>query len=313
MPHLLVPFAACSAAACQAALQGLALPGLRALVTRLAPGATDAGTPEDLTPPHERVLARARGLWQGDGRIADAAWRLRHEGHDPGTAAWAWLTPCHWAVGRDRIRMAPPHTLQLQEAASRELLEAIRPYAAEDGIDLHYRGPTRWLASGEMFRGLACASLDRAAGGTVDDWLPRSPEARTLRRLQQEVQMLLYTHPVNDAREAQGLVPVNSFWVSGAGALPAGALMAEGPQVHDALREPALAGDWAAWRERWQALDADVLAPVARALDRNDPISLTLCGVALARTWGPARAGWAGRLSRLFGRAPSAAQLLDSP
>ena len=29
--------------------------------------------------------------------------------------------------------------------------------------------------------------------------------------------MLLYTHPVNDAREARGALPVNSFWLSGCG------------------------------------------------------------------------------------------------
>ncbi|MFM1764286.1 MAG: hypothetical protein RIU71_49, partial [Pseudomonadota bacterium] len=37
--------------------------------------------------------------------------------------------------------------------------------------------------------------------------------ARTLQRLQSEMQMLLYQHPVNDLRSQHGRWAVNSFWV----------------------------------------------------------------------------------------------------
>src|SRR5437763_1159979 len=61
---------------------------------------------------------------------------------------------------------------------------------------------------------------DRVIGRVVDPWLPRSDRAKTVRRLQQEMQMLLYTHDVNEERTRRGLPAVNSFWVSGTGALP---------------------------------------------------------------------------------------------
>ncbi len=32
--------------------------------------------------------------------------------------------------------------------------------------------------------------------------------------------MLLYTHPINAAREARGELAVNSFWLSGTGPTP---------------------------------------------------------------------------------------------
>ncbi len=118
--------------------------------------------------------------------------------------------------------MAQPAALQLSEADSRALLAAMTPFFEEDGLALEWIAPLCWRARGAVFQDLACASLDRAAGATVDDWLPRANEARTVRRLQQEMQMLLYTHPVNEEREARGLAPVNSFWVGGAGALPTG-------------------------------------------------------------------------------------------
>jgi hypothetical protein len=47
--------------------------------------------------------------------------------------------------------------------------------------------------------------------------MPVAARAKPLRRLQNEMQMLLYTHPVNERRIARGLPAVNSFWISGTG------------------------------------------------------------------------------------------------
>lgn len=54
------------------------------------------------------------------------------------------------------------------------------------------------------------AAPDALAGQDVADHLPDDPR---LKRLQAELQMLLYHHPVNNAREAQGLSPINAIWM----------------------------------------------------------------------------------------------------
>ena len=77
---------------------------------------------------------------------------------------------------------------------------------------------------------------------------------------------------MNEAREARGEPVVNSFWLSGCGRAQAVDAAAE-PSVDASLRAPLLAGDWAAWAEAWQRLDAEA---IARA-DRDDA-TLTLCG-----------------------------------
>jgi hypothetical protein len=206
--------------------------------------------------------------------------------------------------------MHPVDTLQLDEAASRTLMAAIAPYFHEDGIALDFIAPTRWRARGGVFRDLACASLDRVAGRRVDDWLPRAAAARPLRRLQQEMQMLLYTHPVNAAREDAGLSPVNSSWGRGAGALDARPAAASPVQVDERLRPCALAGLADEWVAQWRALDTQVLPGLLAALDAQHPIALTLCGERHARTWAtPSPRGWQ-RAIRLL-RPPSVAQALD--
>lgn len=301
---MLVPFAACAAAACREATRGLRLPQLQRLLARLVPDGEDDGPTTSLSPPHERALARACGLEPVDGRIPLAAWQLRQEGRDPGQEALAWVTPCHWRVGRDNIVMAHPRELQLDDDGSRALLAAMEPYFAEDGITLAYQAPLRWLARGEPIRALPTASLDRVIGRRIDDWLPRGEAGRPIRRLQQEMQMLLYTLPLNEDRARAGLLPVNSFWVSGSGALPAGAPSQApgGLRVPTSLRDPALLDDGPAWQAAWQELDAGECARLAADLEAGRPVRLTLCGESRARSWSSAGAGLWHRLGSVFAR-----------
>ena len=108
--------------------------------------------------------------------------------------------------------------------------------------------------------------------------------------------MLLYTHPLNDAREAAGLPTVNSVWLSGCGRLPAASGTAADVQMDDRLREAALGEDWAAWCDAWRALDA---GPIRALADAGANPQLTLCGERVAQTYAPASLGlW----QRLAGR-----------
>jgi hypothetical protein len=90
--------------------------------------------------------------------------------------------------------------------------------------------------------------------------------------------MLLHTHPINDAREARGALPVNSFWLSGTGVLPPALGNTAEPTVDDRLRTPLLREDWAAWADAWHALDATLLRDLDARAAAGETLSLTLCG-----------------------------------
>jgi hypothetical protein len=311
--HLIVPFAGVASEAGRQALHDLPLPHLQRLLARLQPEAPDAADELTLSPPHERAMARALGWTITDGRLPFAAKEARAlglpdvtEASEATETAWAWLTPVHLHVGTEQFTMTDPATLQLDEAASRELLDAVRPLLESEGFTLHYAAPQRWLAAHPMFDELATASLDRVIGRNVDPWLPDQRAARLLRRLQNEVQMLLYTHPLNDRREAAGLATVNSFWASGGGRLPP-VTSAQAPVLDDRLRSPALAEDWVAWREGWAALDAQALA--TNANDRD--LTLTLAGERSALTFTSAPQSLWQRLSSSFKR-PALPALLET-
>jgi hypothetical protein len=148
----------------------------------------------------------------------------------------------------------------------------------------------------------------------VKDWLPNSPAARPLQRLQSEMQMLLYNHPVNDARDARRQHTVNAFWLHGAGTLPATQPAAVPPMneavtVSDALRTSALHGDLQTWRQAWQQLDATVLADLLQHVKATGQGTLSLCSEHAAHTYTAAPAAWHQKITRLFNNPSPAAAL----
>ncbi|MEJ6024384.1 phosphoglycerate mutase [Ramlibacter sp. PS4R-6] len=310
---MLIPFASCDDRGCAEARRTLRLPALEQLLARLQPAAADEGDEHMLAMPHERVLAREFGIAAPDGCVPWAAWQVAQAGRDPQGAAWAWITPCHWQVGQDHVAMAHPQQLQLSGEESQALLAAMRPYFEQDGIALEYEGPTQWLARGEVFRGFASASLDRVSGRVIDRWMPRGDAGKAVRRLQQEMQMLLYTNETNEERARGGLPVVNSFWLSGTGALPASAAprAPDGLQVTKNLRDAALLQDWQAWASAWRQVDERECMRLVAALDRGEQVALTLCGERNARTFAGAGGGFLGKLRATL-RGKRAAQVLES-
>ena len=281
--HLMTPFAAPLSEAGREAARGLALPSLGALLALLLPQGRDDGDEWSLAPPHERAMARELGWVGADGALPWAARAAAADGVAVAGLAWGQLTPSHWHLGTDQVSLLDPAGLMLNDAASRAFFAAVHELFTTDGYTLVYGAPSRWYAAHESFTTLPCASLDRVIGRNVDHWLGKDPAARRIRRLQSEVQMRLYTHPLNDQRIAQGLLPVNSFWLSGCGVAQGAA--AHEMQVDDRLRAPALADDWAAWFKAWETLDAGPLAELLAAAKSNQPVRLTICGERASATF----------------------------
>ena len=256
--HLVIPHAS--------APEGLdlpPLPQLAALLGRLRPAQKLGSDEYSLDTPLEQFLAQARGE-----PPAVAAWLAADQGLDA-SHPWALLTPLHMAVSTDQVTAYGPESLQLSDEESRHYFDSLGElWPADDGWQSHYVASDAWLVSHASLAGLSAASLDRVVQRSVEPWMP---EPRRLRTLQNEVQMLLHRHPLNDTRS----LPLNAVWISGCGtstrALPADI------RVDSRLREPLLAGDWPAWLQAWQALDAELPALA--------PTQLTLCGERFAQTY----------------------------
>ena len=297
--HIVISHAAAPGPRCRAASAALQLSHLQALLPQLGTKTLHTGSPDSLTPLAEQL---ASGQAYPDGLVPWAAWLAQAQGRYQSGQHWALISPCHLQIHSDHVAMHDPYGLELTEDESRTLMAAMQPYFEEDGIALHWHSATSWLAQGQVFQDLASASLARVRAQPIDPWIPRQSAAQGLRRLQNEMQMLLYTHALNDARSARGLAPVSGFWISGTGS----PVQASAPDplraspANDALTQTlhrlgaanphtiyieslafgALQDDPQAWIQAWQDLDVQVFAPLAgrHVTDGNAAITITLCG-----------------------------------
>ncbi len=309
--HLLIPYASTLSEACVHTLRDLQLPNLSRLLARLAPTTRVGGDEYALSMPHERALASALGWHGGDGCLPWAACLAQADGVAVGDdLAWGLLTPVHWHLAADHVALVDPAELGLADAESRALMQAVRPLFESEGWRIEFGAPLRWYAAHASLRDLPCAAIERVIGRNVDIWMPADPRVALVRRLQSEVQMLLYTDAVNEAREARGALAVNSFWLSGCGVRQA-ASDTPGLRIDDALRASALAESWADWADAWRALDAGAVAELLQDAGRGEPVALTLCGERHAQRFEAQRQSFWKRASAAL-RSPAMAPVLEA-
>lgn len=243
----------------------------------------------------EALLCNALGITrQQDYPIAPIT--LQYDGGAPGTDYWLRADPVHLRVMRERIVLAETAWLELDAAEAESLAHSIRAHfgAAFSPQVLH---PARWYLRLDSAPQLHTTPLSLAVGCDIDPLLPQGEDAMAFRAQLNELQMLLFEHPVNQAREACGALPVNSLWLWGGGLLPlprtstqtiytddielaalarfCGAPPAAPPARFDAalLKPDAVVvlehlkvggqyGDAIAWRDAMIALERDWFAPL---------------------------------------------------
>ncbi|PWB48902.1 MAG: phosphoglycerate mutase [Nitrosomonadales bacterium] len=236
------------------------------------------------------------------------------DGIDAGNGYWLRADPVHLAVERDQLILTESTTFALSPAESDHLIDTLNRHFSADDLHFYAPHPLRWHLRLETPPPITTQPLYQVAGHNIHPHLPRGADELRWRALINEVQMLLFEHPVNVARESRGEAPINSVWPWGGGTLPAvsdrpfdqvwandmlakGLAMASGTPHHalpakaedwlaqarpgnhllvlDSLRPAACYGTPHAWREHLAQLDQQWFAPLERAL-RQDAIELTL-------------------------------------
>ncbi len=209
-----------------------------------------ATPPEERLPALELLLARGRctasgsqscEAWLHDAFELDAplpagALTLLGTSLDPGADGWTRADPVHLRFMQDRLVLAPGAVLRLQRAEADALCEALSRHFAPHW-HLQAVDAERWVARATEAVAIEAQPPIELAGRDVGGALPPAMSARLT-----EAQMVLHTHPVNEAREARGEPPVNSVWFWGPG------------------RAPQLSS------KRWHSVIAD--EPLARGLGR---------------------------------------------
>lgn len=319
MSHLdiLLPFGLLPAELSADLLRELHLPALALLTARAASERAAVTTDHDFLRalPHERWLASRFGLSESRNSsppIASALMQSLDLQAPAGT--WFVLQPVHIHIARDHLVLTDPRQLPLDEEEARALFDIAKPLFEETGRELLFGNARTWFVRADDWHAVQTATPDAAAGHNIDIWMPKGPGERDWRKVQNEVQMHWFAHPLNAEREARGQKPVNSLWLWGGAAaeLPvrheythafnlrdwmagfgqfisqrvpdasAAEVIAVAPQngllVLDTLLAPALSNDWGSWLERMRRLESGWFAPLLDAIRAGslDRISLTL-------------------------------------
>lgn len=212
-----------------------------------------------------------------DGCFPWAAWAQRSD------QPCAWVRLCHWQLGRDAAAMGNPSDLALTEAESEALMTRMAPYFFEDGLKLTHHLPGLWWCEGPLMVAMGrSASMSRVVGRDVGPWVDTLSATAPLRRLQSEMQMLLYNDPVNETRSQKGQLPVNAIWFSGAGATTAqqrhSAQTAPPMMVDRAFEEALLANDMNAWLQHWLILERTLVPGWLQTTEGAAAVTVTLAG-----------------------------------
>jgi hypothetical protein len=157
------------------------------------------------------------------GQIPFAAMSAGYDGMADIVDKPAWcmrIDPVHLRIDMDSAIMLAAEDLMLTDEEVNELTVSINQHLKQDGIKVHVVHPHRWYLFFDAPRDINTTPLHQVMGKDIHGFLPQGGEHLYWRSLLNELQMLLYTHPVNQQREQRGLATVNSVWFWGEGILP---------------------------------------------------------------------------------------------
>ena len=132
------------------------------------------------------------------------------------------IEPVHMHATRDHLVLLPLQDLQVSNEEILTLMNEARTVFIEEGLgDLVQLDKLRWVSSHPAISSLYTHSIYQTKGRNIDWWLPKDTNeigiAKRWRKIQNEVQMRWHIHPVNEARDANGLPTINSIWLYGVG------------------------------------------------------------------------------------------------
>lgn len=273
---------------------GALLPELPALAHVLARSDPEPAEAAEM----EVELLRGFGMGGGPWPIAAVARAGEADGEEPGARWWLRVDPVHLRIDMTHARLFGSYALAPTMSEAQALVETLNGHFRDEDLVIETPAPDRWYMAFDEARDLSTHSPAEVAGRNVDHFLPRGADGPRWRSLLNEVQMLLHEHPVNEARAAEGHLPINSIWPWGGGFAPtptagpdrvlsnepvgrglaalAGRAAAALPAslvdwepaagrtllVEDAIRDPLVHGEAEAWLQALQAVEERWFAPL---------------------------------------------------
>ncbi len=152
--------------------------------------------------------------------------------------------------GKDRaadIKKLGPHVVMedataglIETEEARELVEAVNEQLGSESIQFYpgsgHRHLMVWVGGKSR---ATCVDPQQLVGQSIAEALPSGDGADVLRKIMDASFAILRDHPVNEARESEGLKPANCLWLWGQGRAPLWPPLPERYQVSGVVVSPS--------------------------------------------------------------------------
>jgi hypothetical protein len=129
-------------------------------------------------------------------------------------AFWMYATPVHMLLGRDSFFLAEPAPMPVSQNESAAIVSSLNQHFSGLGY-CFYLLEDIWFLGLDKDPKVNTTPVEKVINQNISSFMPSGEGASTWNQLQNEIQMLLFNHPVNLAREAQGQPVINSLWCHG--------------------------------------------------------------------------------------------------
>ena len=137
------------------------------------------------------------------------------DGLNPEEGYWMRADPVHLRLNNAQVILQTNVSPSLEE--SQQLCESLNQYLADSGIRFFAPHSKRWYVRLDCDPKLTTHSVYQVEGRDSRHFLPRGETSLKWHGVMNEVQMLLYGHPISQSCEARGGLPINSLWFWGGG------------------------------------------------------------------------------------------------
>lgn len=154
-------------------------------------------------------------------------------GTETGDGYWLRADPVHLRVEHEQVLLADSRTFSISLEEACQFAEVINKHFAEDdlspssGIDNRRKlislvplCADRWYLYMQNIPLIQTHLLSETAAKNINDRFPHGTEEMFWKGILNEIQMLLYEHPLNQAREERGDLAINGIWFWGGGVIP---------------------------------------------------------------------------------------------
>lgn len=146
----------------------------------------------------------------------NAALAWHQLGNDAGSGYWLYATPVHLVLQRDTFSLAVPVPLPLAPEEIGALTSTLNKHFEADGL-MFFWHDEQWFLRLKCNPNIQTNPPESVINKDISAFLPTGEGAIKWASFTNELQMLLFVHPINQMRETKGLPVINSVWCYGGG------------------------------------------------------------------------------------------------